>query len=86
MTLYDLEQGESGIIIKLRGRGAFRKRISEMGFVKGKVVKVIKKAPLKDPVEYNLMGYEVSLRISEAMLVEVSPFRELIDTVDVIRI
>ena len=79
MTLYDLEQGEKGIISKVRGRGAFRKRISEMGFVKGKVVTVVKKAPLKDPVEYNLMGYEVSLRINEARLVEVITAKEVIE-------
>ena len=72
MTLYKLEQGEKGIITKIRGRGAFRKRITEMGFVKGKVVTVVKKAPLRDPVEYNIMGYEVSLRHSEAQLVEVT--------------
>lgn len=79
MTLYDLEQGEKGIISKVRGRGAFRKRISEMGFVKGKVVTVVKKAPLKDPVEYNVMGYEVSLRINEARLVEVITARDVAD-------
>ncbi len=72
MTLFELEQGEKGIITKIRGRGAFRKRITEMGFVKGKVVTVVKKAPLRDPVEYNIMGYEVSLRHSEAQLVEVT--------------
>lgn len=71
MTLNDLEQGEKGIIIKIKGRGAFRKRITEMGFVKGKVVTVIKKAPLRDPIEYNILGYEVSLRHTEARLVEV---------------
>ncbi len=71
MTLYDLQQGESGIITKVKGRGAFRKRITEMGFVKGQEVKVVKKAPMRDPIEYKIMGYEVSLRRSEAMLVEV---------------
>jgi ferrous iron transport protein B len=71
MTLLDLEQGERAVIVKIRGRGAFRKRITEMGFVRGKVVTVIKKAPLKDPIEYNIMGYEVSLRRSEAQLIEV---------------
>ncbi|MCD4695238.1 MAG: ferrous iron transport protein B [Bacteroidales bacterium] len=71
MTLFDLEQGEKGIITKVKGRGAFRKRITEMGFIRGKVVTVIKKAPLRDPVEYNIMGYEISLRHSEAKLVEV---------------
>jgi ferrous iron transport protein B len=70
-TLRDLEIGEKGIITKVRGRGAFRKRIIEMGFVKGKEVTVIRSAPLKDPIDYNLMGYEVSLRRSEAALIEV---------------
>ncbi len=71
MTLLDLEQGERAVIVKIRGRGAFRKRITEMGFIRGKVVTVIKKAPLKDPIEYNILGYEVSLRRSEAELIEV---------------
>jgi ferrous iron transport protein B len=70
-TLQDLHQGESGIIIKIRGRGAFRKRITEMGFVKGKEVTVIKAAPLQDPVEYKIMGYNVSLRQSESRLIQV---------------
>lgn len=82
MTLYDLEQGEKGIITKVRGRGAFRKRITEMGFVRGKVVTVVKKAPLRDPVEYNIMGYEVSLRHSEAQLVEVTTAHEKADNED----
>jgi ferrous iron transport protein B len=72
MTLAELKTGEKGIITKVRGRGAFRKRIIEMGFVVGKQVIVIKNAPLKDPVEYNIMGYEVSLRRSEADLIEVT--------------
>ncbi len=71
MTLADLYNNQSGIITKVKGRGAFRKRITEMGFVKGKIVKVIKNAPLKDPVEYSIMGYELSLRRSEAALIEV---------------
>ncbi|MGE5499179.1 MAG: FeoB small GTPase domain-containing protein, partial [Syntrophothermus sp.] len=69
--LSDLKTGEEGIITKVSGHGAFRKRITEMGFVKGKKVKVIKNAPLQDPVEYEIMGYQVSLRRSEARLVEV---------------
>jgi ferrous iron transport protein B len=72
MTLADLKTGEKGVIIKVKGRGAFRKRIIEMGFVVGKQVIVIKNAPLKDPIEYNILGYEVSLRRSEASLIEVS--------------
>jgi ferrous iron transport protein B len=71
MTLKDLEQGQKGIIKNVLGTGAFRKRITEMGFVKGKVVTVVKKAPLQDPVEYNILGYEVSLRDTEAQMVEV---------------
>jgi ferrous iron transport protein B len=75
-TLLDLKQGESGIIIKVKGRGAFRKRIMEMGFIVGKDVKVVRKAPLKDPVEYEIMGYNVSLRNSEAALIEVMGHHE----------
>jgi ferrous iron transport protein B len=71
VTLYDLSEGEEGIILKIKGRGQFRQRLSEMGFVVGKKVEVIKKAPLKDPVEYKIMGYHISLRNSEAQLIEV---------------
>jgi ferrous iron transport protein B len=71
MYLSDLENNESGIITKVQGRGAFRKRIMEMGFVKGKEVTVIKNAPLKDPIEYFVMGYNVSLRRTEAALIEI---------------
>lgn len=69
--LSDLKTGEEAIITKVLGRGAFRKRITEMGFIRGKKVRVIKSAPLQDPVEYEIMGYRVSLRRSEAELVEV---------------
>lgn len=71
IVLSDLKNGEEGIITKVLGHGAFRKRITEMGFVKGKRVTVIKNAPLQDPVEYKIMNYNVSLRRSEAQLVEV---------------
>lgn len=70
-TLYDLEEGEEGIILKIKGRGQFRQRLSEMGFVVGKKVSVIRKAPLRDPIEYKIMGYHISLRNSEAQLIEV---------------
>ncbi|MBN3033993.1 MAG: ferrous iron transport protein B [Bacteroidales bacterium] len=73
MTLYDLNQGESAVVLRVLGHGAFRKRIAEMGFVRGKVVAVVKKAPLKDPVEYSIMGYNVSLRRNEARMIEVIP-------------
>ena len=71
MTLLELNQDESGFISKVKGRGAFRKRITEMGFVVGQKVTVIRKAPLRDPIEYFLMGYRISLRKSEANLIEV---------------
>ncbi|HLP04727.1 MAG TPA: FeoA domain-containing protein, partial [Paludibacter sp.] len=69
--LSDLKTGDEAIITKVLGHGAFRKRITEMGFVKGEKVVVIKNAPFQDPVEYEIMGYKVSLRRSEAELVEV---------------
>ena len=69
--LSDIATGNEAIITKVLGHGAFRKRITEMGFIKGKKVTVIKNAPLQDPVEYEIMGYKVSLRRSEAELVEV---------------
>ena len=71
LHLSDLKTGEEGIIVKVVGHGAFRKRITEMGFVKGKKVRVIKNAPLQDPVEYSIMDYNVSLRRTEAGMVEV---------------
>lgn len=71
MTLADLTPGTKGVIVKIKGRGAFRKRILEMGFVAGKQVSMIQRAPLMDPVEYNVMGYNVSLRNSEAKLIEI---------------
>lgn len=76
MTLLDLQNGEFGIIVKVKGRGAFRRRIIEMGFVMGKPVEVIKKAPLQDPIEYSIMGYNVSLRRNEARMIEVIPLSE----------
>jgi len=71
MTLADLNNNQEAVIVKVRGRGAFRKRITEMGFIKGEKVKVVKNAPLKDPIEYQIMGYHISLRRSEAELVEI---------------
>jgi ferrous iron transport protein B len=71
MNLAELKNGDKAIILKVRGRGAFRKRIIEMGFVAGKQVIVVKNAPLRDPIEYNVMGYNISLRRSEAALIEV---------------
>lgn len=76
MLLSELKTGESAVIEKVNGSGAFRKRILEMGFIKGKVVEVILNAPLKDPVDYRIMDYNVSLRRSEAQLIEIIPVNE----------
>lgn len=76
MKLSELKTGQSGIIIKVSGHGGFRKRIIEMGFISGKRVEVLLNAPLRDPVKYKIMGYEVSLRHSEADLIEVLPDHE----------
>ena len=72
MRLSDLQTGEKGIITKVNGRGAFRRRITEMGFLKGKKVSVVKNAPLKDPIEYRLLDFNISLRRNEASLIEVT--------------
>ncbi|HNQ59957.1 MAG TPA: ferrous iron transport protein B [Bacteroidales bacterium] len=69
--LSDLSPGDEAIIVKVLGHGSFRRRLAEMGFVRGKKVKVIKNAPLQDPVEYEIMGYNISLRRSEAELIQV---------------
>jgi len=76
LKLSNLKEGEKGIIAKVRGRGAFRRRIMEMGFVSGKEVSVTKYAPLMDPVEYSIMGYEVSIRREEANHIEVFSVEE----------
>lgn len=77
MKLSQLKENEEGYITKIKGRGAFRKRITEMGFVKGERVVVVKSAPLRDPVEYFIMGYNVSLRRSEASLIEIITKEEI---------
>ena len=76
MKLSELKTGEKGVIIRVSGHGGFRKRIIEMGFIKGKEVDVLLNAPLKDPVKYKVMSYEVSLRHSEADLIEVISLEE----------
>ncbi|MDR1761154.1 MAG: ferrous iron transport protein B [Bacteroidales bacterium] len=77
--LIDLQDNETAVINKVKGYGAFRKRITEMGFVRGTRVKAIKRAPLQDPIEYELMGYRVSLRKSEASMIEIIEESKLFD-------
>ncbi len=76
MRLNQLQPGQTGVITKILGHGAFRKRVMEMGFVRGREVTMILQAPLADPVKYSLMDYEVSLRRSEAKLIEIVPLEE----------
>jgi ferrous iron transport protein B len=76
MKLSELKTGETAIIVKILGHGAFRKRVIEMGFVKGRSITAVLSAPLRDPIKYSLMGYEVSLRRSEARLIEVLPVKD----------
>lgn len=71
MRLSELNTGEKGVIVKVLGHGGFRKRIVEMGFIRGKIVTVLLNAPLQDPVKYKIMGYEISLRHSEAEMIEI---------------
>lgn len=76
MKLSELHTGRQAIIVNVKGHGGFRKRILEMGFVKGQQVQVLLNAPLQDPVKYKVMGYEVSLRRQEAEMIEVEPVSE----------
>lgn len=71
MRLSELKPGQSGVITKILGHGAFRKRVMEMGFVKAREIKVLLQAPLADPIKYRIMDYEVSLRRAEAALIEI---------------
>lgn len=79
MKLSELKTGESGVIVHVHGHGGFRKRIVEMGFIHGKTVEVVLNAPLRDPVKYKILDYEVSLRRAEAELVEVVSKDEAIE-------
>ena len=71
MILADLQTGEKAVIVRVHGHGSFRKRLIEMGFIQGKEVRVVLNAPLKDPIEYEIIGYKVSLRREEAKQIEV---------------
>jgi ferrous iron transport protein B len=71
MDLSELQNGQEGVIVKVKGHGEFRMRLMEMGFVRGKFVKAIKNAPLKDPIEYQILDYNISLRRSEARYIEI---------------
>lgn len=74
--LNELRTGDRGIIERVTGMGRFRHRLMEMGFVPGTEVFVEKYAPLKDPIEYVLKGYHISLRRQEAEKVLVRELEE----------
>lgn len=71
LTLRDVKIGETATVVKLHGEGAIKRRIMDMGITKGVVIKVVKVAPLGDPIEINVRGYELSLRKADADLIEV---------------
>ena len=71
MRLSELKTGEKGVIVKILGHGSFRRRMMEMGFIKGNEIAVELNAPLRDPIKYKILDYEISLRRSEANLIDV---------------
>ena len=71
MKLSELQTGEKAVIVRVHGHGSFRKRLIEMGFIQGKEVTVVLNAPLKDPIEYEIIGYKISLRREEAERIDV---------------
>lgn len=79
MILSELKTGEKGVIVRVNGHGSFRKRLIEMGFIQGKEVTVVLNAPLMDPIEYEIIGYKVSLRREEAKMIEVVSEEEAIE-------
>lgn len=76
MKLSELRVGEKAVIVRVHGTGQFRKRILEMGFIHGKEISVIQGAPMADPIQYRILGYDVSLRRADAELIEIRPLTE----------
>ena len=76
MLLSELQTGERAVVVRVSGHGAFRKRIIEMGFIKGVTVEAVLNAPLNDPIKYRIMNFEVSLRRSDAQKVEIVSEKE----------
>ena len=70
-TLRDLKVGDTSVIVKLHGEGALKRRIMDMGLTKGTEIYVRKVAPLGDPMELTVRGYELSVRKGDAELIEV---------------
>ncbi|RPH49197.1 MAG: ferrous iron transport protein A [Desulfobacteraceae bacterium] len=76
MLLSEMKEGEKGVIIRVAGNGALRRRILEMGITKGTTIYVEKYAPLKDPVELIVKGFHISLRVEEAAQITVEKSRQ----------
>ena len=70
-TLRDLKPGDTSVVVKLHGEGALKRRIMDMGLTKGTELYVRKVAPLGDPMELTVRGYELSVRKGDAELIEV---------------
>ncbi len=70
-TLKDLKVGENGVVVRLHGEGPVKRRIMDMGITKGVEVHVRKVAPLGDPMELNVRGYELSVRRADAEMIEI---------------
>ena len=71
-TLKELKVGQSAKVVKIHGEGALKRRIMDMGITKGVLVTVRKVAPLGDPFELNLRGYELSIRKADAEMIEIA--------------
>ena len=70
-SLKDVKIGKSAKVVKLHGEGAVRRRIMDMGITKGTTVTVRKVAPLGDPIELHVRGYELSIRKADAQMIEI---------------
>lgn len=70
-TLRDVKVGETAAVVKLHGEGAVKRRIMDMGITRGTSLKVRKVAPLGDPIEITVRGYELSIRKADAEMIEV---------------
>jgi len=75
VDLSELKEGQTATVVRVGGDGPFRRRLLEMGFLRGTEVYIEKYAPLRDPIELILKGYHVSLRVDEAARIEVENVR-----------
>ena len=76
MRLSDLKKGKKAVVVKVHGYGLLRKRLSEIGFIRGKVIQVVRLAPLGDPVVYRVLSSEIALRLDAASMIEVEPIQD----------